>query len=89
MRIVTFSPSFTVRRVPTNPAERLNAMIDVRNISTAKWEAMVSLMDDEIREKVHVQHAGCSHRRFAIEYDHLHAKKYGDSFEPFKLNGTW
>ena len=64
-------------------------MIDVRNISAAKWEAMVSLMDDEIREKVHDQHAGCSRRHFAIEYDHLHARKYGDSFEPFKLNGTW
>lgn len=39
------------------------------------------LMDDEIREAIHMEHAPCSSRFFVEEYHRRHLAKYGDEFK--------
>lgn len=46
----------------------------------AVWEAVVNLMDDEIREEVHRECAPCSKSIFFDRYCELHEEKYGEEF---------
>ena len=47
----------------TNAAEAVEE-IESRNL----WEAIVAVMDDDIREDVHAAYAPCSKERFLNEY---------------------
>lgn len=44
------------------------------------YNAAVSLMDDELREKVHDELAPCSETEFLTRYMQEHEKKYGAPF---------
>jgi len=43
------------------------------------WDAAVALMEDDLREEVHMEFAPCSHREFLATYCH---RKYFLSGEP-------
>ncbi len=44
------------------------------------FDAVVSLMDDEIREAVHADLAPCTEQEFIDEYVKRHEAKYGETF---------
>ena len=46
-----------------------------------QWDTIVALMDDEIREEVHMEFAPCSNLRFLVEYCDMHREKFGEDFE--------
>ena len=46
----------------------------------SRWEYIVSLMDDDIREKVHYDLVACFPDEFLEEYKRLHLEKYGEEF---------
>lgn len=48
-----------------------------------RFNAYVSLMDDEIREELHLKLAPCSKEEFLGKYRERHFEKFG---EEFKLN---
>jgi len=45
------------------------------------FEAAVNLMDDEIREKLHMELAPCTDQEFFTAYEKAHSQKYGEKFE--------
>ena len=47
------------------------------------WDAVVELMDDDLREQVHAELSPCSEAEFLARYSELHEQKYG---EPFEIN---
>ena len=53
------------------------------------FEAIVNLMDDDIREEVHRDIAPCTDEEFLAEYCTRHYEKYGVEFEPVKDGGQW
>lgn len=44
------------------------------------FDTAVMYMDDELREKVHMEFAPCTEYKFLCEYCKLHYKKYGEHF---------
>lgn len=53
-------------------------------IDIVRWdlyEVAESLMDNEIRERLHEKLAPCSEFKFLVEYMKEHKKKYGKDFE--------
>lgn len=44
------------------------------------WDAIVVLMDDEIREAIHDEFAPCTNEEFFDEYCRRHEEKYGSPF---------
>lgn len=44
------------------------------------WNAIVELMDDEIREAVHADLAPCTEEEFLAEYKRRHMEKYEEEF---------
>ena len=44
------------------------------------FEAAVNLMDDELREELHIQLAPCEAQLFFDEYCKKHFEKYGQEF---------
>lgn len=51
------------------------------------FEAAVTMMDDEIREKVHFDLAPCTEQEFFDEYAKRHAERYGDEdWQPAQEN---
>lgn len=46
----------------------------------AHWDAIVALMDDEVREALHDEIAPCSREEFLEAYEAAHLKKYGERF---------
>lgn len=44
------------------------------------FEAAVNLMDDELREELHIQLAPCSSQEFFNKYCEKHFEKYGQEF---------
>lgn len=44
------------------------------------WDAIVMLMDDEIRERVHEELSPCTIEEFYSRYCELHREKYGADF---------
>ena len=57
-----------------------------RGYTDDEWDAIVSLMDDEIREEVHADLAPCTKQQFFNEYGERHYAKYDEPFEYEKLN---
>lgn len=53
------------------------------------YEAAVELMDDEIREHLHMTIAPCSEQTFFEAYEIEHDKKYGELWELSKDNPVW
>ena len=50
------------------------------------FDAVVALMDDEIRESVHDKLAPCDEQIFFDEYAKQHKEKFGEEWEPAKEN---
>ena len=46
----------------------------------AEFEQAVALMDDEIREEIHMELAPCTEEEFLEAYKEAHLKKYGEEF---------
>lgn len=44
------------------------------------FQAVVNLMDDELREELHSEIAPCSDQKFYIEYCKRHEEKFGERF---------
>ena len=44
-------------------------------------DAVVSLMDDDLREEIHMDLAPCTNQEFADEYCKRHLAKYGEEFQ--------
>ena len=51
-------------------------------------EAAAMIMDTELCEEVHAMNLGTD-QEWWDEYCSRHEAKYGDEFEPNKLNGQW
>ena len=51
-------------------------MIDMKYYNEA-----VSLMDDELREKIHAELSPCTEEEFLREYEKRHFEKFGEEFE--------
>lgn len=45
------------------------------------FEAAVALMDDELREQVHMDLAPCTEEEFLEAYKAAHLAKYGEEFQ--------
>lgn len=52
------------------------------------FDAVVVLMDDEIREQLHNELAPCTRQAFFEAYAKAHKEKYGEDFEPW-VGGQW
>ena len=50
-------------------------------MTKAQFDLAVSLMDDEIREKIHMELAPCTEEEFLEAYKAAHKKKYGEEFQ--------
>lgn len=44
------------------------------------WDAIVSVMDDDLLEEIHEDCAPCSNYEFLLEYMRAHAEKFGEPF---------
>lgn len=53
------------------------------------YEAAVNLMDDEIREDLHLKLAGKSNQEFFETYAKAHKEKFGEEFELAKENPVY
>lgn len=53
------------------------------------YEAAVNLMDDDIREALHMELAPCTDQQFFDAYTKAHAEKYGEEWELAKANPVW
>lgn len=49
-------------------------------INAGNYDAAVALMDDELREEVHMDLAPCNEEEFLAEYMRRHKEKYGAPF---------
>lgn len=45
------------------------------------FDECVQYMDDEIREKLHMEIGGCTEQEFLDAYCEEHEEKYGEEFE--------
>lgn len=50
------------------------------------YEAAVNLMDDELREEIHMDIAPCTEQEFFDEYARRHEQKFGEPWELAKPN---
>lgn len=50
------------------------------------FDIAVSLMDDDIRERVHYELAPCTDQEFFDRYCRYHIEKFGDDFQPAQRN---
>ena len=53
------------------------------------YEAAVNLMDDDIREELHMQLAPCTDQQFFDAYAKAHEQKFGEEWELAKANPQW
>ena len=54
------------------------------------FDACVNLMDDDIREELHMEMAGeCTEQEFFTAYEAAHAEKFGEEWELSKGNPCW
>ena len=60
-----------------------------RNDYQLDFDAVVNLMDDEIREGLHNEIAPCTEQEFFTAYENAHEAKYGEEWELSKANPTW
>lgn len=59
-----------------------------KNISTKDWDAIVGLMNDDIREDLHRQ-GFADETEFFEAYCAAHYRKFGEAFEVAKVNPVW
>lgn len=65
------------------------------DVVTNKWgkeiyyNAAVELMDDELREKLHLEMAPCTDQEFFDAYCKLHEEKFGEEWELAKPNPAY
>ena len=52
------------------------------------FEAAANLMDDELREELHMELAPCSEQEFFDAYAEAHMKKFNEEFAPY-YNLAW
>ena len=52
-------------------------------------EAAINLMDDDLREQLHMELAPCTNQEFFDAYAKAHLEKFGEEFEPNKENPVW
>lgn len=45
------------------------------------FDAAVNLMDDEVREKLHMEFAPCTVQEFFTAYEKAHYQKYNEEFQ--------
>jgi len=57
--------------------------------SADEWDAVVEMMDDEIRERLHIELYPCSNQEFFDAYAAAHSEKYGEQWELDKSNPVW
>lgn len=48
---------------------------------TVNYAAAVELMDDDLREQLHMELAPCTNQEFFDAYVKAHAAKYGEKFQ--------
>lgn len=53
-----------------------------QNMTDDYWDALVNLMDDDLREQVHREIAPCTNAEFLKRYAELHKQKYNEDFPP-------
>jgi len=53
------------------------------------YEAAVTLMDDDIREELHMQLAPCTDQQFFDAYTKAYKEKFGEDWELTKVNPQW
>ncbi len=53
------------------------------------YDAAVNLMDDEIREELHMEIAPCTDQEFFDAYCEAHESKFGEEWELAKENPVW
>lgn len=56
------------------------------NGTMVDYNVAVSLMDDEIREALHMKLAPCTDQEFFTAYAKAHAEKFGEEWELNKRN---
>lgn len=49
-------------------------------IKMGAYDAAVELMDDDIREQIHMEKAPCTELEFLEAYMEAHEEKYGEGF---------
>lgn len=52
------------------------------------FDAVVNLMDDDLREGVHAKLAPCTYQAFLVAYAKAHKAKFGEDFAPW-VGGEW
>ena len=52
------------------------------------FEAAVTIMDDDIREKLHMELAPCTEQEFFVAYAKEHEDRHGEGFAPY-IGGNW
>ena len=53
------------------------------------FDASVNMMDDELREELHLELAPCSNQEFFDAYCAAHERKFGEEWELAKQNPVW
>lgn len=61
------------------PADVMDQLI-IQDENGVYWEAIANLMDDEIREDLHISLAPCSEDEFLEAYKKRHLEKLGEEF---------
>lgn len=59
------------------------------NLSDYTWEAILELMDDELREWIHAELAPCTRRKFLDAYCVRHLEEFGVPFEIARPTPVW
>lgn len=52
------------------------------------FDIAVQLMDDDLREQLHMELAPCSEQEFFEAYAKAHKDRFGETWEPDKANPT-
>lgn len=53
------------------------------------WDAIVNMMDDDLREQLHMELCPCGYQEFFSAYEKAHEKKFGEVWELSKDNPVW
>ena len=68
-------------------AERKIKMTVINMYGTEiNYAAAVALMNDEIREELHMKLSPCTEQEFFTAYEEAHVEKYGEEWELSKKN---
>lgn len=73
----------------TNTNYKVNHGGEWDKMITTHWDAIVNLMDDDIREQTHLECAPCTNTEFLEAYCKLHFEKYGKKFVAELDNPVW